>query len=86
MRDKTAFACNLYLAQHFHRITALTGQFRKYSDDRSFGVVAERLIDLVTDCKFKSHGEPNPSAHALRRVRHQYGFFAIGKVNDPRAE
>jgi hypothetical protein len=29
-----------------------TGQVRKYSDDRSFGVVAERLIDLVTNCKF----------------------------------
>jgi hypothetical protein len=37
------------MAKNFYRITLLTGQVRKYSDDRSFGVVAERLIDLVSN-------------------------------------
>jgi hypothetical protein len=40
------------VAEHFHGITVLTGQVGKYSDDCSFGVVAERVIDLVTYCKF----------------------------------
>jgi hypothetical protein len=54
VRDQTALACDLYcaVAENFNRITMLTGQVRKYSDDRSFGVVAERLIDLVSNCKF----------------------------------
>ena len=59
MSDQTAFACNLYCAvtEQFHRITVLTGRAGKYSDDRSFGVVAKRLIDLVTNYKFLSHGD-----------------------------
>jgi hypothetical protein len=66
--DQTSFACDLYraVAEHFHRITALTGQVSKYSDHRSFGVVAERLVDLVTNYKFCSHRESsNPSAARL---------------------
>jgi hypothetical protein len=54
VRDQTALACDLYcaVAEHFNRITVVTGQVRKNCDDRSFGVVAERLIDLITNCKF----------------------------------
>jgi hypothetical protein len=40
------------MAKNFNRITLLTGQVRKYGDDLSFGVVAERLIDLVSNRKF----------------------------------
>lgn len=43
------------VAEHFDRITAFTGRVLKYGDDRSLGVVAERLIDLVTNCKFQSY-------------------------------
>ena len=41
MRDWTAFACDLYraVAEHFHRVTVLTGQVGKYSDHRSVGVL-----------------------------------------------
>jgi hypothetical protein len=40
------------MTKHFDRITMLTSAVGKYRDDHSFGVVAERLIDLVTNCKF----------------------------------
>jgi hypothetical protein len=47
------------VAKHFHRITVLTGQVGKYSDDRSFGVVAECLIDLVTNYRFEAMATPS---------------------------
>jgi hypothetical protein len=54
VRDQTALGCNLYraVAKHFDRITVFAGQVIKHSDDRSLGVVAEPLIDLVTNRKF----------------------------------
>jgi hypothetical protein len=32
---------------------ALTSAVREYRDDRAFGVIAERLIDLVTNANSK---------------------------------
>ena len=65
-RDQAAFGCDLYraVAEHFNRVTAFSGQVLKYSNDRSLGVVAEGLIDLVTNCKFRSRME-NPSTVRL---------------------
>jgi hypothetical protein len=40
------------VAKHFNRITLLTCLILEYRNDRSFGLVAERLIDLVTDSKY----------------------------------
>jgi hypothetical protein len=70
VRDETAFVCDLYraVAEHFNCVPLLTGLIRKYRDDRSFGAVAERLIDLVTDCEFGCHGE-SFRTQALRAVR-----------------
>jgi len=45
------------VAEHFDRVPQSTGPIREYRNDRSRGVVAERLMDLVTDCEFGSHGE-----------------------------
>jgi hypothetical protein len=56
------------VAEHFNRIAMHTGAVSEYRNDRSFRVVAERLIDLVTDCEFGSHGESS-NPQALRRVR-----------------
>jgi hypothetical protein len=41
MRDQTALACGLHyaVAEHFHRITILTGQVSKYGDHRPFGAL-----------------------------------------------
>jgi hypothetical protein len=52
------------VAEHFNRITVLTGQVRQYSDDRAFGVVVERLIDLITIANFEAI--TNPPAQSLR--------------------
>jgi hypothetical protein len=54
VRDQTILACNVYrvVAEHFNRITALAGAVGKYRNHRAFGVIAEDLIDLVTNCKF----------------------------------
>jgi hypothetical protein len=54
VRGQTTFACDLYrtVAEHFNGIPALAGAVAEYRNHCSFGVVAERLIDLVTDCKF----------------------------------
>ena len=51
MRGQTTFACDLYraVAEHFNGIPALAGLAPVYRNDRSFGVVAERLIDLVSN-------------------------------------
>jgi hypothetical protein len=67
------------VAEHFNRISALSGLILEYSDDGSFGVVAEGLIDLVTNCKFGSHDESS-DPQGLRRVRPKYGLFAIRKT------
>jgi hypothetical protein len=67
------------VAEQFNCISAITRPIRENRYDRSFSVVAERLIDLVTNREFGSHGES--SAHeALRPVRFKYGFFEIGKM------
>jgi hypothetical protein len=47
------------MTRQFDRISAITRPVRKNRDDRSIGVVAERLIDFVTDCKFGGH-DSNP--------------------------
>jgi hypothetical protein len=44
------------VARQLYRISAFTGPVCKDRDDRSFGVVAERLINLVTNCVLRSHG------------------------------
>jgi hypothetical protein len=51
---QTTFACDLYraVAEHFYGIPALAGLIPEYRHHRSFGVVAERLIDLVANYKF----------------------------------
>jgi hypothetical protein len=56
---QTDFACDLYRAvtEHFNDIPGLTCLIGENRDYYSFGVIAERLIDLVTNCKFGSHGE-----------------------------
>src|ERR1700676_428720 len=81
VRGQTAFACDLYraVAEHFNGISALAGLVPEYRNDRSFGVVAERLIDLVANCKFRGHGE-SFRIQALRAARPKYGFVAIGKT------
>jgi hypothetical protein len=45
------------VAEYFDGIPAISHPIRQNRDYYSFGVVAERLIDLVTDCEFGSHGE-----------------------------
>jgi hypothetical protein len=40
------------VAEHLDSVTALARSIRHYRDDRAFGVIAERLIDLVANCKF----------------------------------
>jgi len=71
MRDQTTLACNLYraVAEHFNGITALAGAVGKYRNHRAFGVIVERLIDLVTNCKFLGHGGESFRTQALRAVR-----------------
>jgi hypothetical protein len=49
----------LAVAEHFNPVPVLTSAVRKYCDDRTFGVIAESLIDLVTNCEFRSHVEPS---------------------------
>jgi hypothetical protein len=80
VRDETAFGCDLYrpVSKHFNRIPAITVLIRKYRDDGSFGVVAKRLIDLITNCEFGIHGESSHT-QALRLIRFKCGFFAIEK-------
>jgi hypothetical protein len=56
------------VTEHFNGVSGLPCTIRKSRDYGSFGVIAERLIDLVTDCKFGSHGE-SFSTRALRQVR-----------------
>jgi hypothetical protein len=68
------------VAEHFNRIPEPAGLIRKYRNDRSRGVVAERLMDLVTDYEFGSHGESS-TPQALPAVRLMCGFFAIHKVS-----
>jgi hypothetical protein len=84
--DQTSFACDLYrpVAEHFDGIPALSRPIRENRDYCSFGVVAERLIDLVTDYKFGHGGSFRPQA--LRPVRFKYGFFAIGKTDPGQSE
>jgi hypothetical protein len=66
------------VTEHFNRVPGLTCSIRENRDYSSFGVVAERLIDLVTNCKFGIHGE-SFRTQALPRLRLKYGFFAIDK-------
>jgi hypothetical protein len=65
--------------EHFNGVPGLTFSISENRDYGSFGVVAERLIDLVTNCKFGSHGE-SFRAQALPLLRPKYGFFAIDKT------
>jgi hypothetical protein len=66
------------VAEHFDGIPTISPAIRKDRDYCSFGVIAERLIDLVTDYEF-GHGE-SFRLQALRPVRSKCGFFAIGKA------
>jgi hypothetical protein len=68
------------VAEHLDSVTALARTIRDYRDDRAFGVIAERLIDLVANCKFGGHGE-SFRTQALRAVRPKWGFFAIGMAS-----
>jgi hypothetical protein len=70
------------VSEHFDGIPAFSCPVREYRDNCSFGPVAERLIDLVTDCKFGHRESFRPQA--LRPVRSKYGFFAIGKIGHVR--
>jgi hypothetical protein len=49
--DQAAFACDLYgaVTEHLDRVTAFTGPIRQYGNDGPVGMIAECLIDLVTD-------------------------------------
>jgi hypothetical protein len=49
----------LAVAEHFNPIPVLVSAVREYRDDRAFGLIAESLIDLVTNCEFGSHVEPS---------------------------
>jgi hypothetical protein len=40
------------MAKHFNRLTLLSCLILEYRNDRCFGLVAERLIDLVTNSKY----------------------------------
>ena len=68
------------MAEHFNRIPEATGLIREYRNDRSLGVVAEGLMDFVTDYEFGSHGESS-TPQALLLVRLMCGFFAIHKLS-----
>jgi hypothetical protein len=67
------------VTEHFNRITVLAGAIREDRNDRTDGVIAECLIDLVANREFGSHGESS-SPQALPPVRVKCGFFAIGKT------
>jgi hypothetical protein len=56
-RDQTGFACDLYcaVAGQFNCISAIARSIGPNRYYRPFCVVAERLIDLVTNCEFGSH-------------------------------
>jgi hypothetical protein len=54
------------MAEHFDRIPESAGLIREYRNDRSLGVVAEGLMDFVTDYEFGSHGESSTSAGFAR--------------------
>lgn len=71
------------MAEYFNRIAALASKVRKYRNDRAFCVIAERLIDFVTNCEFGSHGPESFDLQALRAVRFKCGFFAIGATRVP---
>jgi hypothetical protein len=51
------------MTEQFNGISVVTRPIRENRYDRSFCVIAERLIDLVTYREFGSHGES--SAHRL---------------------
>jgi hypothetical protein len=51
------------MTEQFNGISVVTRSIRENCHDRSFGVVAERLIDLVAYREFGTHGES--SAHRL---------------------
>ncbi|MBR1144268.1 hypothetical protein [Bradyrhizobium sp. AUGA SZCCT0431] len=80
--DQAAFACDLNgaVAEHFNRLPESTGLILEYRNDRSLGVVAECLMDLVTDYESGSHGESS-TPQALPPVRLMCGFFAIHKLS-----
>jgi hypothetical protein len=56
-RDQAVLSCDLYRAVtgHFNRITLLSGAVGEYRDDGAFGVIAERLVDLVANREFAGH-------------------------------
>jgi hypothetical protein len=56
------------VTEHFNGVSGLPCTIRKNRDYGSFGVIAERLIDLVTNRKFGIHGE-SFRIQALRQVR-----------------
>jgi hypothetical protein len=80
-RDQVVLACDLYRAVtgHFNRITVLAGTVGEYRDDRTFGVIAERLVDLVADREFGGHRESS-NLQALPLVRLKCGGFVIDKT------
>jgi hypothetical protein len=68
------------VAEQFDGISAIARPVRENRHDRSFRVVAERLVDLVTDCEFGSHGG-FLRTQALRLMRLKCGFSGIGKTS-----
>jgi hypothetical protein len=56
------------MTEHFNGVSGLPCTIRKSRDYGSFGVMAERLIALVTNCKFGSHDE-SFRTQALRQAR-----------------
>ena len=81
VRDQTGLACDLdgAVAEHFNRITMLTGAIGEYCDDRAYGMITECLIDPVANREFRRHGESS-SLHALPLIRFKCGCFAIDKT------
>jgi hypothetical protein len=68
------------MAEHFDRIPLSTGLIREDRNNRSLGVVAERLMDFVTNYEFGRHGESS-TPQALPLLRLMCGFFAIHKLS-----
>jgi hypothetical protein len=77
VRGQARLGRDLYhaAAGHFDGVSALAGLISQYRNHRSFGVGAERLIDLVADGKFGGHGAS--SAQAVRAVIDRSGSFVL---------